>query len=135
MNPKTASVIIVFFNLIGFLLVGYAINDFITVTSAINSETLEIPYDSGTYYLFLIAIFWIFTMLHWSGLLRTGHKLQRYSSTILIAGFVCLLILANGLNYYVSDRFERAGYIECEDTTEISRISKGESSIYRLNGC
>lgn len=135
MSPKTANIVIVFFNLVGFLLVGYAINDFATVNSAISSRTLEIPYDSGTYYLFLIAIFWVFTILHWSGLLRTEHKLQRYSSMTLVAGFVCLLILANGLNYYVSDRFESAGYIECDDPTEISRISKGESSIYRLNGC
>jgi len=134
-SPKTANIVIVFFNLVGFLLVGYAINDFITVNSAISARALEIPYDSGTYYLFLIAIFWIFTILHWSGILQTEHKLKRYSSTILVAGFACLLILANGLNYYVSHHFESAGYIECDDPTEISRISKGESSIYRLNGC
>ncbi|VAW89955.1 hypothetical protein MNBD_GAMMA17-2048 [hydrothermal vent metagenome] len=74
-------------------------------------------------------------MLYWAGQRRAEHKLPRYASTILVTGFVFLLILANVLNYYVNHRFESGGYIECDDPAEISRVSKGKSSIYHLNGC
>jgi len=102
----------------------YAVNDYINIVSS----------DSATYYLFLMSVFWMFSLIQYAGLRKIHSKILKYSNQLVVIWFIFALILANAIPYYLNDKLERAGYIKCEDPEELSRIGKGESSIYFL-GC
>lgn len=112
----------------------YAVNDYINIVSSVESSTEEIPFDSATYYLFLMSVFWMFSLIQYAGLRKIHSKILKYSNQLVVIWFIFALILANAIPYYLNDKLERAGYIKCEDPEELSRIGKGESSIYFL-GC
>jgi hypothetical protein len=128
-NQKTAQLIFLVFNLLAILAVGYAIYDFIEVNRFITTGRVKIAFDSGTYYLLLMSIFWVLGTIQMLGK-RNNQTPPKYSSLWVVGWFILMLVLANVMSYYIENRFEHNGYVKHDDPDEISRIAKGESSIY-----
>lgn len=135
MDKKTAQIIFVVLNIIAVPAVGYGIYDYISVSSAIAQGSNIIPFDSGTYYLFLMSLFWVLSIIQMIGLKNPQQQPPRYSNQIVIFWFVAMLIVANLIPYNLQQKFEMAGYTKCDDPREISRISRGESSVYTKKAC
>lgn len=135
MNQKTAQRIFIFFNIIAVILIAYVINDFISVLSSIDVEKDKINFDTGIYYFFMITIFWVFSVIQYVGLRNSESLLVKYANQVSIAWFIFTLVLANLLPLYVKGKLEDAGYSECSDPREISRVARGISSIYSLEKC
>ena len=135
MKQKTAQRIFVFFNIIAVVLIAYVVDDFISVLSSIEAKQDEVNFDSGIYYFFLITIFWVFSVIQYVGLRNSESSIVKYANQIIIVWFVLMLILANLLPFHVKGKFEEMGYSKCSDPKEISRVARGESSIYSLGKC
>lgn len=82
-----------------------------------------------------MTVFWIFSVIQYAGLKKKESKVLKYANQITIVWFVFMLILANLIPYYLSNKIEISGYVKCDDPSEISRVTKGESSLYKLGGC
>ncbi len=135
MTQKNAQIIFIVFNIIALLLVAYVINDFMMVKSSIIKNEKIIPFDSGTYYFLLITIFWVFSVIQYFGLKDQESKILKYANQFIIAWFIFMLFLANAIPYYLSNKIEAAGYSKCDDPEEISRTVRGESILYKKDGC
>ena len=135
MTQKNAQIIFIAFNLIAAFLVVYIINDFVSISSALIDKEKTIPFDSGIYYFLLMTVFWVFSFIQYAGLKCKESKVLKYANQIAIVWFVLMLILANLIPYYLSNNMETSGYVKCDDPSEISRVVKGESSLYKLDGC
>ena len=135
MTQKTAQVIFIIFNILAIFSVTYAIYDFINITSAVKKQEEIIPFDSGTYYLLLMSVFWVLSLIQYTGLKNKLASLQKFANQALLAWFLTMILLANLIPAYLSDKLETAGYTKCDDPREISRVSKGESSFYIKSGC
>lgn len=135
MTQKTAQIIFLAFNFIAILAVAYAVYDFIRVTAAVDRSEEVLPFDSGTYYLLLMSVFWVLSIIQYVGLKNKHARLVKYSNQILIGWFLSMLLLANLIPNYLSNKIEDAGYIKCIDPREISRVSKGESILYIKGSC
>ena len=135
MNQKIAQRIFIFFNIIAVVLVAYVVNDFVSINSAIIDKEKIIPFDSGIYYFLLMTVFWVFSVIQYAGLKKKESKILKYANKIIVVWFVFILFLANLIPYYLSNKIEISGYVKCDDPSEISRVVKGESSLYKLDGC
>lgn len=135
MSPKTAQIIFVIFNILAVVAVVYAINDYLYVSSSVTNQSEVISFDSGTYYLILISVFWVFSVIQYVGQRNEQSWLLKYANQVIIAWFVVMLILANVIPHYLQTRLEYGGYTKCEDPAEISRVGRGESSLYMRPGC
>lgn len=129
MSKTTAQIIFVILNMLAVLAVSYAIYDFVSIYTAIDAGIPQISFDSGTYYLFLASIFWIFAVIQILGKKGEGRSLK-FASLFVVAWFVAMLLLANVLPYYLQNRFEQAGYTPHDNPREISRVAKGKNMIY-----
>ena len=135
MTQKTAQIIFVIFNLLAILAVAYAAYDFISVSDAIEIGEKIVPFDSGTYYLLLMSLFWVLSIIQYAGLKNKHARLLKHGNQFLVGWFLFMLLLANLIPNYLSNKLEDAGYIECVDPKEISRVSKGKSSLYIKGSC
>jgi len=135
MTQKTAQLIFIIFNIIALFAVAYTIYDFINVINAIEAQVRVIPFDSGTYYLLLMSVFWVLSIIQYAGLKNKQARLLKYGNQFLVAWFLLMLLLANLIPSYLSSTLEKADYVKCVDPREISRIAKGESSYYTKNDC
>jgi len=133
MNRKTAQLLLGVFNLLAIVAVIYVINDYLRVTDAIHQKHTEIDFDSGIYYLLLMSVFWPITAVEFIGLVNAQHRLVQHSQVVIIAWFIVMLILSHIIPYQLTHKMQGAGYIAYDDPAEISRVSKGESLIYKLN--
>lgn len=68
MTQKSAQVIFIIFNFLAIFSVTYAAYDFINITSAVKKQEEIIPFDSGTYYLLLMSVFWLLSVIQYAGL-------------------------------------------------------------------
>lgn len=135
MNPKLAQILFIFFIILAVPVVGYAVYDFYSVKTALANGEPQIPFDSGTYYLLLGSIFWVLGFIQVVGKRNADSKVLKYASPMLIVWFITVLALANVIPYYLESNLEGAGYVKCDDPSEISRVSRGKSSIYKKEKC
>ena len=135
MSPKKAQIVLVIINLLAIPAVGYAIHAFFAVKSAIANSEPQIPFDSGIFYLFLASIFWIFSIIQYVGMRGGKAHVPKFATPLAIGWFIGMLVIANLLPYFVKQSFEKSGYVKCKDPREISRVSRGESSIYKKGSC
>jgi len=137
MNQKTAQIIFVVFNLLALPIAAFTVYEFYTVNAAIGQKKEVIYFDSGTYYLLLITVFWVMSAIQYTGKNSTrGMKLvKKYAGLILIGYFIGMLILANVIPYYFQSKFTQSGYYPCDDPKEISRMARGSSIIYSKVAC
>ena len=135
MTQKTAQIIFVIFNLIAILAIAYSAYDFISVSDAVEKREDVVPFDSGTYYLLLMSLFWVLSIIQYAGLKNKQASLLKYGNQISVGWFLFMLLLANLIPNYLSNKLEDAGYIKCVDPQEISRVAKGESNLYIKGSC
>ena len=135
MSPRTAQVVFIVFNILAIFAVAYVLKNYIEVNNAISGKVPVIPFDTGTYYLLLMSVFWWMSVLQFVGSRNGKSSLLKYGNQILVVWFVLMLMLANMIPFSITNKMETAGYVKCEDSREISRVSKGESSYFTLGGC
>ena len=135
MNPKLAQILFIITNLIAVPVIGYAFYEFFIVKTALANGEQQIPFDSGTYYLLLGSIFWVLLVVQIFGKRNPNSRMLNYASPAIIIWFIAMLILANVIPSYLKSKLESAGYTKCDDPAEISRVSKGASSIYVKGSC
>lgn len=135
MTGKTAQKIFIIFNLLAFVAVGYAVSDFIFVLSSIRAEQDVIPFDTGVFYLLLMSIFWVMSIIQFSGHRNEQSKILKYANQLAIGWFLFMMLLANLVPYYLTLKLEDAGYVGCDDPKEISRVGRGESYLYIRQDC
>ncbi len=135
MTQKNAQIIFIVFNIVAIFLVAYVVDDFVSVNKAIIDKEETIPFDSGIYYFLLMTVFWVFSVIQYVGLKKKESKILKFASQISIIWFVFMLFLANLIPYHLENKLEIVGYEKCTDPKEISRVVKGENSLYKLDGC
>ncbi|MCG8427117.1 MAG: hypothetical protein MI754_07170 [Chromatiales bacterium] len=135
MSKTTAYIIIGLFNILAFPAVIYAIYTAVAVHQGIRQGDEAIPLDTGTYYLLLLSIFWIFTIIEIAGRKGNGKSVQHWAGPLVLGWFIGGLALANIIPYWLEQSLTDAGYIPCHDPAEISRVSRGESLIYQNRPC
>lgn len=135
MTKKTARIIFIILNILAFLSIYFVFIEHIRILSDIDERKVQIPFDSGVYYLLLMSVVWLFSLIQFVGLKNNKSSLVKYANQISIAWFIFMLILANLLPFYVKGKLEDAGYRKCSDPREISRVARGESSIYSYGKC
>ena len=135
MNKKTAQIIFFILIILSVFAVAYVIYDFININEAIVLKERIIPFDSGVYYFLLMSVFWILGFIQYVGLKNPESKVFKYANFVLVLWFVLMLFLANLIPFYLTNKFETAGYIKCDDKSESSRVAKGESVFYKIGSC
>jgi hypothetical protein len=135
MSPKKAQIVLVIINLLAIPAVGYAIYVFFSVKHAIANNEPQIPFDSGVFYYLLASIFWIFSIIQYAGLRGGKAYVPKFAAPLAVGWFVAMLILANVIPYFLEKSLEDAAYVKCKDIREISRVSRGESSVFKKGGC
>lgn len=135
MNQKTTQFFFVTLIILSVFVVAYVVYDFITVTNAVEVKNSVILFDSGTYYLLLMSIFWVLGVIQYSGLRNKESKILKFGNQVIVIWFIFTLLLANLIPLYLANKFEEAGYVKCKDIREISRVSRGESIIYKIGAC
>ena len=135
MNKKTAQIIFIILNILSVFAVAYVIYDFLNINDAIALKEKVIPFDSGVYYFLLMSVFWVLGFIQYVGLKNSESKVFKYANPVLVLWFMLMLFFANLIPFYLINKFETAGYIKCDDKSEISRVSKGESVFYKKGGC
>jgi len=135
MSQRMAKLVFLIINILSVFAVAYAIYDFIDVITAIEVNQKNIPFDSGTYYLLLISVSWVLSIIQYSGIKNKKSWFVEHGNQVTVYWFVLMLLLANLIPYYLTNKLEDAGYVKCDDLAEISRVAKGESSIYKKSEC
>lgn len=130
MNPKVAQSIFVALNIFSIFAVAYVAYDFIDVSSAVKKKEDFIPFDTGAYYLLLMSVFWVFSVIQYAGINNKYSNILKHANQIVVFWFVLMLALANLIPYYLTNKLDEAGYKKCKDPAEISRVAKGESLVY-----
>jgi hypothetical protein len=117
MNQKVAQWIFVVLNIFAIFAIAYVAYDFVEVNRAINEKEDFINFDTGTYYLLLMSVFWVLVVVKYTGLRNEHSKLVRYATQIGVYWFVLMLVLvlANLIPYYITHQFEVAGFTKCKD--------------------
>lgn len=135
MTKKTAQITFIILNILAFLSIYFVFIEHIRILSGIDEHKIQIPFDSGVYYLLLMSVVWLFSIIQYVGLRNSESLLVKYANQVSIAWFIFTLVLANLLPFYIKGKLEDAGYSECSDPREISRVARGESNIYSLEKC
>lgn len=118
------------FNLIALVALGYVVYELVYVNTSIADQQLSIRYVTGTSYMLLMSIFFLFSVVEYAGAKKRFSWLLRHASQLVIGWFVLTLVLAFLIPFVMQNRLEKAGYVGCENPRVISRVSRGESLIY-----
>lgn len=135
MTKKTAKIIFFIFNILAIIFVGYVAYDFIRITSDIELKTNLILLDPDIYYFLLMSNFWVLAIVQYVGLKNKQSIIFKYANQGIIAWFLLMILLANVLPNYLTNKLDEAGYSICENPGEIYRVAKGEGSYYIKEGC
>jgi hypothetical protein len=135
MDKKTAQILFVVFNILAILAVGYCIVDYIDISQAIDDKLPAIPFDTGTYYLLLMSVFWVLAVVQILGVRNKSNSAPKWAGAWLLGWFIFCLLLANVIPYQLTQSLIASGYVPCDNPAEISRVSRGESNIYQLDTC
>lgn len=95
----------------------------------------EIKFDTADYY---VAIILIMPVIHFVQYVINRHKQSRIaknSGKVIIATFILLLVLINGIIFFIKDRLDKKGYEACTKIKSLSVGVRGEGWLYRLGGC
>lgn len=147
MTPETAQKGFVFLNILAIPAVGYAVYDYFRVMREMANENSLIEFDSGTYYLTLMSVFWLLLVIQKGGLnleikpvnhtlfFRLSSFVHKKMGAFLVVWFVGCLVISNIVPIYVNYKFERSNYLKCKNLNEISRTARGNSWIYTKGEC
>ena len=118
------------FNIIAVMAVGYVVYDLIAVNTAIDQLLLTVRYDTGTSYMLLMSVFFLFSAIEYAGAKNKLLWVRSYSNQLVIGWFIASLILAYFIPVVMQSRLEKAGYVACDNPQVISRVSRGKSLIF-----
>jgi hypothetical protein len=118
------------FNIIAVMTVGYVVYDLITVHSAIENLRPTVRYVTGTSYMLLMSVFFLFSAIEYAGAKNKLLWVRSYSNQLVIGWFIATLIMAYLIPVVVQSRLEKAGYVACDNPQVISRVSRGKSLIF-----
>lgn len=135
MNKILSTVAMTLFSVAAIFSTIYVIRDIYRVASAIKQGAENIPFDSGTAYLLMLCIFWIFMLIQVFYRFNTTGFVIRHATGIVIFGFVLILAVVNIINYSTTTRLQESGYTQCMDESDANRVSRGVSSLYSKMGC
>lgn len=135
MSPKTARLGFTFITLISIPLSIYAVVSTANLIHFIAIHAAPILFDSSNLYFILASVFWPMALAEYTGTKEKMRWFRDILPTVLIVWFVsCIAIGALG-NWALKTTLEAEGYVACKNPQSISRISRTESLIYRLDGC
>lgn len=135
MTEKNAQIIFVILNFVAVILVLMALNEFLSIFSALKVKASRIPFDGGVYYLLLMSVFWLMSIIQFYGKRNKQSFWYKHASKIIITWFVFCLILANVIPVYLKNKLSGAGYTECVSPDYIPRATNYESLIFVLGPC
>lgn len=130
MSPKTAQLVFVFLNILAVFSVGYLVYDIYRVEQALQQQQPFIAYDSGVSALLLMSIFWLLSLVQYTGLKHKASIIYRHAGMLLMGWFIGSVIIAYLIPFVQKNSFEHAGYFACSNPASISRVSRGSSLIY-----
>ena len=118
------------FNLIAVMAVGYVVYELVYVNAAIENLQPTVRYVTGTSYMLLMSVFFLFSVLEYAGAKNKLLWARSHSNRLVIGWFVISLVLAYFIPLVMQNRLERAGYVACDNPQVISRVSRGKSLIF-----
>ncbi|SEA80273.1 hypothetical protein [Alkalimonas amylolytica] len=130
MKPKTAQLVFVFLNILAVFAVGYLVYDICRVEQALQQQQPVIAYDSGVSAVLLMSIFWLLSLVQYTGLKHKTSIIYRHAGLLLMGWFIGSVIIAYLIPFAQKNRFEYAGYFPCSNPASISRVARGSSLIY-----
>jgi hypothetical protein len=113
----------------------YVIYDIVSISQAIAANQTAIAYDSGTYYLLLLSVFWLFSYIEYTGRKKGLNAVKSYATKSILIWFLVTLLLANVIPWLVEHQFEANQYIACENPASTTQVGRGESLIYKKHSC
>lgn len=118
------------FNVIAVMVVGYVVYDLIAVNTAIEHLQPTVRYVTGTSYMLLMSVFFLFSAIEYSGATSKLLWLRRYANQLVVGWFITTLALAFCIPLVMQHRLDNAGYVACNNPQVISRVSRGKSLIF-----
>lgn len=118
------------FNVIAVIAVGYVVYDLIAVNTAIEHLQSTVRYVTGTSYMLLMSVFFLFSAIEYAGAKNKLLWVRSYSNPLVIGWFITTLILAYFIPVVMQHRLNSAGYVACDNPQVISRVSRGKSLIF-----
>lgn len=118
------------FNIIAVMAVVYVVYDLIAVNAAIENLKPTVRYVTGTSYMLLMSVFFLFSAIEYAGAKNKLLWVRSYSNQLVIGWFIATLILAYFIPVVMQSRLEKAGYVACDNPQVISRVSRGKSLIF-----
>ena len=118
------------FNIIAVMAVVYVVYDLITVNAAIENLKPTVRYVTGTSYMLLMSVFFLFSAIEYAGAKNKLLWVRSYSNQLVIGWFIATLIFAYFIPVVMQSRLEKAGYVACDNPQVISRVSRGKSLIF-----
>jgi hypothetical protein len=74
-------------------------------------------------------------VVEWLSLKNKDGFAAQHAGVILLFNFITVIILAPVLSFGMVWHLESSGYVKCADPTSISRVSRGESYIFKFENC
>lgn len=105
------------------------------VLQQVKAGSIEVHFDTGAFYLTFASLFITLCAGEFFGLRSRGGFIERNAGAILISNFIAVAILAPALSFGMVHYLESSDYKKCDDPAEISRVSRGQSYIFKLGGC
>jgi hypothetical protein len=135
MPDKIALPFFITMSMLAIVAFGYVIYDINSISQSIADKQSAITYDSGTYYLLLLSVFWPASYIEYTGRTKGIEAVAPFASKLILFWFLATLLLANVIPWLVEHQFESHQYVACENPASITRVARGESLIYKKHSC
>jgi hypothetical protein len=135
MNQKSGGIVLTLFFLAAIPACIYPIYDSIVIIKKINDDAQTLGFDTGSFYLLFMSLMITIKVVEWLSVKNKGGFAAQHAGVILLSNFITVAILAPVLSFGMVWHLESSGYVKCADPTSISRISRGESYIFKFKNC
>lgn len=92
-------------------------------------------FDTGAFYLLFMSLMITVKIIEWLSLRRPIGFTANNATAILLSDFIAVAIFSPILSFGMVWHLESSGYVKCVDPASISRISRGESYIFKRGAC
>ena len=137
MSPRVAKLVFIGLVLISIPVGLYPLWMIYQLTESVTARASVIRLDTGLFYCLLATVFWPMYWLESTSSRKDADSASPSCLTakFIVAWFVVVLVVVNGLIYTAESALESRGYTACKNPLSINRTSRGESLIYSLHGC
>lgn len=134
MTSRTASLVLIVFDILAIGGLVYCYNEHVSLMNQINSRAKQIVFDSGLYYGSMASIMLLIQFILLFAFLFKSKVKKLPASGIAVFWFIGCLLFANLMPLYIESVISDAGYHQCGDTV-YHRTSKGGNTHYSLSKC